>query len=247
MGRIEKALETFNLNYNFTDDELKNAYNLKSNVIYVDFKNKVEDKAKKNQVEFDYQILVIYEYIRYIFKDIDINKKGLFNISAEVKNFYQEEPNRSSASQLFDFLKQDTDILDTDVETSKTKEELEKSFTEFVERKDESCTMFVNSILKEKYNRDNMRFIRELIFSKKRTIREIMIETYNFATNNHILVTERFKTMLEETYEHNSDEYRRGINYYMQMRMAKSYEEAEKIYDIAVSELFNSNTKSNLR
>ena len=70
MGRIGKALETFNLNYNFTDDELKNAYNLKSNVIYVDFKNKVEDKAKKNQVEFDYQILVIYEYIRYIFKDI---------------------------------------------------------------------------------------------------------------------------------------------------------------------------------
>ena len=78
-------------------------------------------------------------------------------------------------------------------------------------------------------------------------IKELMIETYNFATNSHILVTERFKAKLEENYEHDSNEYRKGINYYMQMKMAKSYEEAEKIYDIAVSELFNSNTKSNLR
>ena len=74
-----------------------------------------------------------------------------------------------------------------------------------------------------------------------------MIETYNLATNNKLFVTEKFKIMIEETYEHNSDEYRKGIKYYMQMKMAKSYEESEKIYDIAASELFNSNTKSNLR
>ena len=40
MGKIEEALERFNLNYNFTDDELKKAYNEKSKVIEVDFINK---------------------------------------------------------------------------------------------------------------------------------------------------------------------------------------------------------------
>lgn len=243
MGKIEKALERFNLNYNFTDDELKKAYNEKSKVIEVDFIN----KKKNTQSEFDYQILVIYKYIRDIFKDIDINQKGLFNIPIAVKQFYQKEPNRSSASQLFDFLKKDTDILDDDVENAKTKEELEKSFNEFIKRKDESCMIFVNALLEEQYNKENINIIQEIIFSDTKSIKEIMIETYNFATNSHILVTERFKAILEETYEHDSDEYRKGINYYMQMKMSKSYEEAQEIYDIAVSELFNSNTKSNLR
>ena len=107
--------------------------------------------------------------------------------------------------------------------------------------------IFVNALLEEQYNKENINIIQEIIFSDKKSIKEIMIETYNFATNSHILVTERFKAKLEENYEHDSNEYRKGINYYMQMKMAKSYEEAEKIYDIAVSELFNSNTKSNLR
>ena len=49
MGKIEKALETFNLSYNFTDDELKKAYNEKSKVIEVDFIN----KQKNIQSEFD--------------------------------------------------------------------------------------------------------------------------------------------------------------------------------------------------
>lgn len=243
MGKIEKALETFDLNYNFTENELEEACNEKSKLIEVDFTN----KQKNTQVEFDYQILIIYKYIRDIFKDIDINKKGLFNISTEVKQFYQKEPNRSSASQLFDFLKKNFDILVAEMKTAKTKEELEKSFNEFKKQIDESYMMFINLVFQEQYDKEDIGFAQKIIFSKAKTIKELMIETYNLATNNKLFVTEKFKIMIEETYEHNSDEYRKGIKYYIQMKMAKSYEDAEKIYDIAASELFNSNTKSNLR
>ena len=65
MGKIEKALETFNLSYNFTDDELKKAYNEKSKVIEVDFIN----KQKNTQSEFDYQILVYLKISILIKKD----------------------------------------------------------------------------------------------------------------------------------------------------------------------------------
>lgn len=243
MGKIEKALETFDLNYNFTENELEKAYNEKSKVIEVDFIN----RQKNAQVEFDYQILIIYNYIRDISKDIDINQKGLFNISTEVKQFYQKESNRSSASQLFDFLKKNFDILVAEMKTAKTKEELEKSFNEFKKQIDESYMMFINLVFQDQYDKEDIGFAQKIIFSKAKTIKELMIETYNLATNNKLFVTEKFKIMIEETYEHDSDEYRKGIKYYIQMKMAKSYEDAEKIYDIAASELFNSNAKSNLR
>lgn len=243
MGKIEKALETFDLNYNFTENELEKAYNEKSKVIEADFIN----RQKNAQVEFDYQILIIYNYIRDIFKDIDINQKGLFNIPIAVKQFYQKDPNRSSASQLFDFLKKNFDILVAEMKTAKTKEELEKSFNEFKKQIDESYMMFINLVFQEQYDKEDIGFAQKIIFSKAKTIKELMIETYNLATNNKLFVTEKFKIMIEETYEHDSDEYRKGIKYYIQMKMAKSYEDAEKIYDIAASELFNSNAKSNLR
>lgn len=107
--------------------------------------------------------------------------------------------------------------------------------------------MFINLVFQEKYEKEDIEFAQKIIFSKVKTIKELMIETYNLATNNKLFITEKFKIMLEETSNHNSDEYRKGINHYMQIKLAKTYEEAQTIYDIAVSELFNSNTKSNLR
>ena len=91
MGKIENALKTFNLDANFTHEQLEKAYSLKSKMLYVDFGNKKEDTIRREQDSYDYQILIMYEYLRTMFKDIDLEKKGLFNISKSAKEFYEKE------------------------------------------------------------------------------------------------------------------------------------------------------------
>ena len=102
MGKLENALKTFNLDANFTHEQLKKAYSLKSKMLYVDFGNKKEDTIRREQDSYDYQILIMYEYLRKMFKDIDLEKKGLFNISKSAKEFYEKEINHAMVSQLFD-------------------------------------------------------------------------------------------------------------------------------------------------
>ena len=96
--------------------------------MYVDFGNKKEDTIRREQDSYDYQILIMYEYLRKMFKDIDLEKKGLFNISKSAKEFYEKEINHAMVSQLFDFISLDIKNLDMEIETAKTTMDLEKAF-----------------------------------------------------------------------------------------------------------------------
>ena len=61
-------------------------------MLYVDFGNKKRRYHKKREQDsYDYQILIMYEYLRKMFKDIDLEKKGLFNISKSAKEFYEKK------------------------------------------------------------------------------------------------------------------------------------------------------------
>ena len=54
MGKLENALKTFNLDANFTHEQLEKAYSLKSKMLYVDFGNKKEDTIRREQDSYDY-------------------------------------------------------------------------------------------------------------------------------------------------------------------------------------------------
>ncbi len=45
--------------------------------MYVDFGNKKEDTIRREQDSYDYQILIMYEYLRKMFKDIDLEKERI--------------------------------------------------------------------------------------------------------------------------------------------------------------------------
>ena len=77
MEKLENALKTFNLDANFTHEQLEKAYSLKSKIMYVDFGNKKEDTIRREQDSYDYQILIMYEYLRKMFKDIDLEKRTI--------------------------------------------------------------------------------------------------------------------------------------------------------------------------
>ncbi|MFR5984057.1 MAG: hypothetical protein ACLUG3_00380 [Bacilli bacterium] len=47
MEKLENALKTFNLDANFTHEQLEKAYSLKSKIMYVDFGNKKRRYHKK--------------------------------------------------------------------------------------------------------------------------------------------------------------------------------------------------------
>ena len=52
MGKLENALKTFNLDANFTHEQLEKAYSLKSKIMYVDFGNKKEDTIRRENESY---------------------------------------------------------------------------------------------------------------------------------------------------------------------------------------------------
>lgn len=91
MGKLENALKTFNLDANFTHEQLEKAYSLKSKMLYVDFGNKKEDTIEREQDSYDYQILIMYEYLRKMFKDIDLERKDYLIYQSLRKNFMKKK------------------------------------------------------------------------------------------------------------------------------------------------------------
>ena len=91
MGKIESALLNYDLNSNFTHNELNQAHE-KIN------KNVSKEKTMKN--EFDYQILVIFEQLRDMLEDIDLSNNKVFNLPRETAEFYLKEQNKFAVSEL---------------------------------------------------------------------------------------------------------------------------------------------------
>lgn len=241
MGKLENALKTFNLDANFTHEKLEEAYSLKSKMLYVDFKGKIEDTTKKEQDSYDYQILIMYEYLRTMLKDIDLEKKGLFNISKSAKEFYEKETNHAVVSQLFDFINLDIKNLDAQVEIAKTTMDLEKAFSEFIQRKNESYQMFINNIMYGNNEKNHRETINGENLVQIVSMKELILTVYTILINRDYMLND-IKTKVEEQYKPGSAEYNLGAKYYIRMKLAKTYEEAKGIYNDALVQLSSLDT-----
>ena len=241
MGKLENALKTFNLDANFTHEQLEKAYSLKSKMMYVDFENKKEDTTKREQDSYDYQILIMYEYLRKMFKDIDLEKKGLFNISKSAKEFYEKEINHAMVSQLFDFISLDIKNLDMEIETAKTTMDLEKGFSEFIQRKNESYQMFINNIMYGNNEKDHHETINGESLVQIVSMKELIITVYTILIDRDYMLN-NIKTKVEEQFKPGSAKYNLGAKYYIRMKLAKTYEEAKGIYNDALVQLSSLDT-----
>ncbi len=255
MGRIESALKTFELNSNFTDNDLERAYKLKKEIIPVDFINKKVDDVVLEEIDYDYQILKIFSGLKEFTKGTNFLKDGTFNISdfnvfPEIDSFYKKETNRSNLSYLFSLLKLDFANIEMDIEKSIKKEELEVSFNNFVEAVKEDFTKFINNVLGESFSKKELTFINSIILQDNLSIKNVVVGTYRFAVGEEKLVTTLFKEEIEK-YPHDTNEYRKGVAYYTKIITAKTYEEAVEIYNKTKEELLPEalleETKSNVR
>ena len=231
MGKLENALKTFNLDANFTHEQLEKAYSLKSKIMYVDFGNKKEDTIRREQDSYDYQILI----------DIDLEKKGLFNISKSAKEFYEKEINHAMVSQLFDFISLDIKNLDMEIETAKTTMDLEKAFSEFIQRKNESYQMFINNIMYGNNEKDHHETINGESLVQIVSMKELIITVYTILIDRDYMLN-NIKTKVEEQFKPGSAEYNLGAKYYIRMKLAKTYEEAKGIYNDALVQLSSLDT-----
>ena len=237
----EKGAVMDTVDANFTHEQLKKAYSLKSKLLYVDFGNKKEDTIRREQDSYDYQILIMYEYLRKMFKDIDLEKKGLFNISKSAKEFYEKEINHAMVSQLFDFISLDIKNLDMEIETAKTTMDLEKAFSEFIQRKNESYQMFINNIMYGNNEKDHHETINGESLVQIVSMKELIITVYTILIDRDYMLN-NIKTKVEEQFKPGSAEYNLGAKYYIRMKLAKTYEEAKGIYNDALVQLSSLDT-----
>lgn len=236
MGRIERALKEFNLDSNFTENALQEAFKSKQNIIYTDFKNGTKDYKMEEQDRLNYQILVIYRYLRDMLKDIDLNKKGLFNISIKAKEFYEQEPNHSKVSQLFDFISMDVKNLEADIERVEKSEEIEKSYQTFLKTKQESYQMFINNMLYGRNNAEHHETLNNQLLEETVSMKEVILNVYSMVINRDYMLND-IRNRVNAEWGYGKKEPNKWANYYMNMKTAKSYEELKTIYELANKEL----------
>lgn len=255
MGRIESALKTFELNSNFTDNDLERAYKLRRKITPVDFTNKKVVDVVLEGIDYDYQILKIFSGLKEFTRGTNFLKDGTFNISdfnvfPDIDSFYKKETNRLSLSHLFSLLKLDFANIEMDIEKAAKKEELEVSFNNFVEAVKEDFTKFTNNVLGESFSKKELTFINSIILQDNLSIKNVVVGTYRFAVGEEKLVTTKFKEEIEK-YPHDTNEYHKGLACYTKMITAKTYDEAVEIYNEAKKELLPEElleeTKPNVR
>lgn len=237
MRTIDEALKTFNLKSDFTHVELERAYAAKAQVTYEDFKNKKENKKIRAQDKFDYQLLLIFEYMRDMLKDIDIEKKGLFHVSKDVKEFYSREPYSTHISQLYDSVRNDIQDLDSELDYLLMSYDLELELASFKNAKNKSYRTFVNNMLYGKNNDEHYETIDNQNLEYIVSMKELILTVYKIVKNKERMLND-MKSKVETRYKIGTPEYNDGIKYYIRMRVAKSYEEMQAIYDEANAKLF---------
>lgn len=237
MRTIDEALKTFNLKSDFTHVELERAYATKAQVTYEDFKNKKEDKKIRAQDKFDYQLLLIFEYMRDMLKDIDIEKKGLFHVSKDVKEFYSREPYSTYVSQLYDSVRNDIQDLDSELDYLLMSYDLELELASFKNAKNKSYRTFVNSMLYGKSNDEHYETIDNQNLEYIVSMKQLILTVYDIVKNKERMLND-MKTKVETQYRLGTPEYNEGTKYYIKMKVAKSYDEMQAIYDEANAKLF---------
>lgn len=251
MGKIEEALKEYGLSRDFNQAELEKTYKIKKTVIPIDFRKGVVKIDKYNSIDYNYQILLIYNKLKTLTMQTNFLKDGTFNIPEfnifpKIDNFYKKELNRIYLSQLFSSLKLDFTNLDISIDNAISKEDLETAFNDFYEVVKEDCTLFTSRLLEDKLGNKNARFATSIILQGDISIRNVVVRTFNFATGIEELVTTKFKKEVEK-YPHNTDEYRRGLTYYTQMLTSSTYNDAVEIYNKTKEELLPEEEKSNIR
>lgn len=259
MKELEEALKYFDLKENFTEEELNKAYKEKQNIIYVDFKEKKRNKeVQDDTLNYNYQLVKIYQYIQQMLKDIKVSETLVENVTPEFKKFYTQEQNNFSVKRLFFYIRKDIQLLDGFIKASEDLATLDKAFVDFKSIKDNSYRIFIDDVLKRYYNKEEndketdeelRAFTRESIIKEVSSVKDVMnkVEYYslhkNEAMNEYIDKTyplyTKFSILLREKYKDpSSPEHRLGIKYFLKMRTAKTEEEAQEIYEEAIKRLF---------
>lgn len=259
MKELEEALKYFDLKENFTEEELNKAYKEKQNIIYVDFKEKKRNKeVQDDTLNYNYQLVKIYQYIQQMLKDIKLSETLVENVTPEFKKFYTQEQNSFSVKRLFFYIKKDIQLLDGFIKTSEDLATLDKAFVDFKSIKDNSYRIFIDDVLKRYYNKEEndketdeelRAFTRESIIKEASSVKDVMnkVEYYslhkNEAMNEYIDKTyplyDKLSALVKEKYKDpSSPEHRLGIKYFLKMRTAKTEEEAQEIYEEAIKRLF---------
>ena len=192
MGKIESALLNYDLNSNFTHNELNQAH---------EKINKNVSKEKTMQNEFDYQILVIFEQLRDMLEDIDLSNNKVFNLPRETAEFYLKEQNKFAVSELLKLISKLAKNLDTMVEESENASDLEKALSEFIKEKEKTYKTFMNHIMygqnTEYYNikLDETESLSQII-----SIRDMLILLYEYLKSTKYM-TDNIKNKLEIKYK----------------------------------------------
>ena len=111
----------------------------------------------------------------------------------------------------------------------------------------ESIRQFTRGILRNYFMEDEVEENLNRLINTE-SLKGIIDSIYELCHNKYLNESNKkskldlFKTKLEENYEHNSEEYRNGINSYFQLKDC-SPEEFDKLYEEKNNELFGKKIK----
>ena len=191
MKELEEALKYFGLKENFTEEDLNKAYKEKQNIIYVDFKEKKRnEEVQDNTLNYNYQLVKIYQYIQQMLQDVKISETLVENVTPEFKEFYIQKQNNFSVKRLFFYIRKDIQLLDGFIKTSEDLATLAKAFVDFKSIKDNSYRIFIDDVLKRYYNKEEndketdeelRAFVRENIIKEASSVKDVMnkVEYYS--------------------------------------------------------------------
>ena len=236
MRTIGEALETFKLNGNYTHEQLEKAYNTKLNSVSSEPYGKKEEMIRE-QIYLDYQLLIVFEYVRDLFKDIDLEKKKVYHLPKDVEEFYSGEPYCTIESQLFASIKEAMDDLDAELDYASTVHWPIIELENFKKAKDECYRVFINSMLYGKNDKVHHEIINNQDLEKIVSMKELLLSVHAIAVSKNNMIND-IKQKLDEQCKPKSTEYSTIAKHYINMKLAKSYEETKKIYENINAEFF---------
>jgi len=253
---IKGALKYFNLRPNFTEEELNKAYYNQINVIPVNFKEKKVDSDMSEKIQIYYMILYKYAKIRYIeetyLKDVVLEDEQhqqintVLNLPKSIAKFYKDNYfYHSEVDSLLNNIKLDFNILCySDMDTTKTKEEVDDCLNKFKKSMSENYNKFLEGCL-EVFASSKSCDISQLKVNynikEDSSVKELMIDVYNLL--DKIIIVDKkelrseFCKLANELLEQGSEDYYVAMKNYS--LMLKEYDDAEflKVYGDATKNL----------
>lgn len=219
-------------------EEKNNNYNEINNILSEVLKDNEISEIKKEELK---------TFLTQFFNNIDVKRRSITNLSIDMQFFYTEVKNKTVCTKLFDDLNQDISYLEDVIKISKCSNDIIKTINEFKEMLNESIRQFTRGILRNYFTEDEVEENLNRLINIE-SLKGIIDSIYELCHNKYLNESNKkseldlFKTKLEENYEHNSEEYRNGINSYFQLKNC-SPEEFDKLYEEKNNELFGKKIK----